>query len=579
MAVVVVALGVGGAFVGKRVYDQAMTARAHLTAAMPYVNQVKSALLASDVDAAGQAAQAYVKEASAAQAALDGRAWSALEQIPLPVFENLRAVHTVADVAEEVGTQILVPASSMTLASIAPSGGRVDVAGLSTIQSTVAEIGEAVDGIEGQLDAIDRVALIEQVGTGVKQVDDAVGQVRALVGPAQDILGILPGLLGADGPRNYLLMFQGNAEARASGGSPGSFVVLRADQGAITFEKDVAATEFPFAIPESVVPLDAETTALYSDIVGRWTANMTSTPDFPTTAALLQGWWATQFDDQIDGVVSVDPVALSYFLEATGPLTLATGDVLTSENAAALLMNEAYFIYPDGRDSNAFFAGAAVSVFNGLLAGGASPVKLIDAGSKAAVEGRLKVWVPDADAMAVIDGSPVAGTLPIDNDEETAIGVYFNDTTGSKMDYYVDAAVAVETDQCTALGAPSWTTSVTLQNGITRDKANTLPRYITGPYFTPGDIGTDYIVYAPVGATIESWTVNGEARDALAHTTHLGRDAIRVNIVLKPGESATLQVLMKGAEAAKGASYGPLTVKHTPMVRETSVDIAAKGCS
>ncbi|QNA91994.1 DUF4012 domain-containing protein [Microbacterium sp. Se63.02b] len=535
-------------------------------------------MLASDVAAAELAAQAYVKEASAANAAVDGRLWDVLQGIPLPVFENLRAVRTVTNVAETVGTEILVPASSITLASIAPTGGKVDVAGLSDIQAAVMRISDVIGDIDGRLDAIDRSALIDQVGDGFRQVDDAVGQVSALVSPAEDILGILPGLLGADGPKNYLLMFQGNAEARASGGSPGSFVLVRADQGAITFEKEVAATEFPFAIPQSIVPLDAETTALYSDIVGRWTANMTSTPDFPTVATLMQGWWASEFDDQIDGVVSVDPVALSYFLDATGPLTLATGDVLTSKNATALLMNEVYFKYPKGQDSNAFFASAAVSVFNGLLAGGASPVKLVDAGAKASVEGRLKLWVPDPAVTEVIGGSPVAGVLPVDNEDETAIGVYFNDTTGSKMDYYVDADIAVETDQCTAAGAPSWTTTVNLHNGITREDANELPRYITGPYFTPGDIGTDYIVYAPVGATIESWTVNGAARDALAHTTHLGRDAIRVNVVLQPGESAALQVVMKASDDAESGSFGPLVVKHTPMVRDTAVDVVAPGC-
>ncbi|WP_167634883.1 DUF4012 domain-containing protein [Microbacterium sp. B19(2022)] len=576
--VVIVAIGIGGAVVAKRVYDQAMTARTHLTAAMPYVDQVKSAMLAGDVDAAGVAASAFVDQASAARRALDGRLWTTIEQVPLPVFENLRAVHTVADVAERVGTEILLPASTMSLASLAPAGGRIDVAGLSAIQATVADIGRAVDGIDAQLDSIDRGALIDQVSAGVEQVDTAVGRVQELTGPAADILGILPGLLGADGPKNYLVMFQGNAEARASGGSPGSFVLLRAENGAISFERNVAATEFPFAISESVVPLDAETTTLYSDIVGRWTANMTSTPDFPTTASLMQGWWATEFDDQVDGVISVDPVALSYFLAATGPLTLETGDVLNSENAAALLMNEAYFKYPDGRDSNIFFASAAVSVFNGLLAGGASPVKLIDAGAKAAVEGRLKVWVPDPAVTEVIGGSPVAGVLPVDNEDETAIGVYFNDTTGSKMDYYVDADITTETDQCTAAGAPSWTTTVNLHNGITREDANELPRYITGPYFTPGDIGTDYIVYAPVGATIESWTVNGAARDALAHTTHLGRDAIRVNVILPPGESAALQVVMKASDGAESASFGPLVVKHTPMVRDTAVEIVAPGC-
>lgn len=577
IGVLLVALAVAGVWAGSRIYSQAMQARSHLLAAMPYVAEVKTAMLASDPEAAATAAAAFRAEAADAQAAASGTLWGFFEAVPLPPLENLRAVSTVADVAVSLADDVLIPASGVSVAALAPSGGKMDVAALRSLSGLLDQIEAGTDAADKRLSALDHGALMDEVRSGVQQVETALTEIQAVAGPARDVVAVLPDALGASGPRNYLVMFQGNAEVRASGGGPGSFILLSVDDGALSIVGEAAATEFDFAIPEPVVPIDAETEALYSDIIARWIANLTATPDFPTSAALAKGWWSTLHDDRIDGVISIDPIGLSYMLNATGPITLPTGDVLTSENAAPLLLNEAYFKYPDGADSNRFFSAVSLSVFGALTGGSIEPVPMMAALTRAADEGRLKIWSSDEDEAALLGESPLSGRLPSTNDTESAVGVFFNDTTGSKMDYYVDAAVAVQADRCAA-DAPRWTTTVTLQNHITADAAGELPRYITGPYFTPGNIGTDFVVYTPVDATIEGWTLNGKPVDAIAHTTHLGRDAVRVNVVLPPESTATLEVAMVGTAGSAAADLGPTTVRHTPMVRETPVSVDEPTC-
>ena len=76
--------------------------------------------------------------------------------------------------------------------------------------------------------------------------------------------------------------------------------------------------------------------------------------------------WLRETGVDVSGVISLDPVSLSYLLEATGPVALPTGDVLTSENAVDLLLNGVYLRYADPRDQDAFFAAAAGSVFGAL---------------------------------------------------------------------------------------------------------------------------------------------------------------------------------------------------------------------
>ncbi|MFC9983450.1 DUF4012 domain-containing protein [Microbacterium keratanolyticum] len=579
IAIVVVALLVAGGIGAKHIYDRAMDAREHLMAAMPHVAAVKTGLLAADTTASRAAADAFAVEAKEAVAATDDPVWHFAESIPLPVVENLRAVRIVAQIAESLASDVLQPASGVDLRALAPAGGAIDVAALATLSGLVDDVASGVETSTAMIDGIDRAPLIAQVEAGVSDLEAQLGELGALVAPAKQVLGVLPDALGASGPRNYLFMFQGNAEVRASGGSPGSFILLQVDQGRISIQREVASTEFPFDLPETIVPLDAETDALYSDIIARWVSNLSATPDFPTSAAIAQGWWSSMYDDQIDAVVSIDPIALGYFLKATGPLALPTGGELTSENAAPLLLNEAYFLYPTGVESNEFFSAAAMTVFGALTGGAAKPLPLAQAAIASAEEGRLKIWSADQAMAEALADTPLAGVLPVDNADESAVGVFFNDTTGSKMDYYVDAAVAVSTDQCSATAAPNWTTTVTLANNVTPELAEELPRYITGPYYTPGIIATDIIVYTPVGATITGVTVNGSVYPITAQTRHLGRDAVRINVELEPQTSATMQVAMVGAEGTTSADYGAPTVRHTPMVRPTPVSIDAPGCA
>lgn len=578
VAIVLATLVAVGIWAAQRIMAQAEVARTHLTAAMPYAEDLQAALLASDAQAAAAAAQAFSDEAAKAESATSGRLWEAASSIPVPNAENLRAVRLVTQIAQSLGADVLTPASGLDLNALKPVQGRIDVATVQALSTKVNGMEDSVASSIESLADIDRSALIGQVDGGVSDLESTLERLHGVLEPAQGILSVLPEALGADQPRNYLLMFLGNAEIRAGGGGPGSFILLRAENGGLTIAREAAATDFPIALPEPIIPLDPETEAVYSPVIGRYIANLTGTPDFPTTAALARGWWQSEFDDQIDGVIGIDPVALSYLLRATGPLALPTGEMLTPDNAVALLLNEAYFEYPTGVESNVFFAGAAATVFSALTSGSPNPVGLVDALSQAGEEGRLKIWTADPEEQALLGSSQLAGVLPTDNTDETAVGVFINDTTGAKMDYYADAAVSLSTDQCSAEAEPSWTTTLTFTNSISREDAADLPRYITGLIYEPGDIVSDFLVYSPVGATIESWTLDGKEYPATSRATHLGRDVLRVALVTGPVSASTLTVTMKGAPGADADAYGPASVRSTPMVRDTPVTIDAPGC-
>ncbi|MDQ0726303.1 DUF4012 domain-containing protein [Microbacterium sp. W4I20] len=566
--------------------SKALSVRDSLTPAVPIASGMPAKVIAGDAEGAATDAAALKELSARAVSQTEGLDWQIAEWIPA-VGQNLAAVRAAAESIDEVADFAVDSLPSLDLAAFRPVGGAIDLAAIRGLEKVVTGGAVTFAGVSARIEDMDRTFLLPQVTDALTTLDDAVSGVDDTLGSLSPILKILPAALGEGTPRTYLLMFQGNSELRASGGNPAALALVTATDGRIELTTQATSVQFANARPESIAPLDAETEGLYSDIIGRWIPNMTATPDFPTTVEIMRAWWADEGLPPFDDVISTDPVALSYMLKATGPIPLATGETLTSDNAVSLLLNEVYFNYGqivdgeivDASAQDLFFASAAAQIFSKLTAGVDNPLALFDAFRQATDESRMKIWSSNPDIEAMMAGTRLSGTLPATNDDQTIAGVYFNDTTGAKTDYYADANVVASTDQCTAAGPPTFRQTITFANNITPEQAAGLPYFITGPHYRPGDIATDVVVYTPVGATITSWNVEGALRSSLVtEGTHLGRSAVRISVVTTPETAATITVEMKGAEGTMGADYGAYDVWTTPMVRETPVKLETPGC-
>ncbi|UPL11298.1 DUF4012 domain-containing protein [Microbacterium sufflavum] len=565
--------------------SKALSVRDSLTPAVPIASGLPAKVVSGDAAGAADDAAALQELSARAVAQTEGFDWRIAEWIPV-VGQNLSAVRTAAESVDDVAEFAAASIAGLDLAAFRPVGGAVDLAAVHRLEGIVSEGATVFARVNDRIDGTDRTFLLPQVSQALGTLDDAVSGVDESLGTLAPILKALPAALGEGTPRTYLLMFQGNSELRAQGGNPAALALVTATEGRIELTTQATSVQFANAREESIAPLDAETEGLYTDIIGRWIPNMTATPDFPTTVEIMRAWWADEGLPPFDDVISTDPIALSYILNATGPIPLATGEILTSENAVSLLLNEVYFKYgeygPGVVDASAqdlFFASAAAQVFATITSGLNNPVGFLDALRRAGEEGRMTIWSSDPEIEGLTAGTKVAGVLPASNGAGTIAGVYFNDTTGAKTDYYADANIVSTTDQCTATGAPTFRQTITFANNITPAEASNLPAFITGPHFEPGYIATDVVVYAPPGVGIESWNVEGaESFTLMAEGTHLGRSVVRINVVTPPQTAAVITVDMKGAEGSSGADYGPYDVWTTPMVRETPVTIDAPGC-
>lgn len=582
-------LAVAGLLIGKPIYDRAMSARSSLEQAIPLATTAKDQILAGDSEGAkATAAQLATLTADAREQTDDGM-WKSLEWVPF-VGPNLHAVRTAAVVTDDLVTGALTPATNLSLKALTPVDGAINIAAITDMQTAVTQAADAVDKAATDLDGIDREALVPQVGGALTQLTDAVDEMQPLLGPAKDIIGVLPAALGADGPRNYLTIFQNNAESRGTGGNPAAIIMITADQGRISITQQASSSNFNNGRSEPVVELNPETEALYGDKVARWISDATMSPDFSESVEIIRAYWAEAFGTSVDAVVSFDPVALSYLLRATGPTVVPTTPVefngrtvqlfeqpvtLTSENAVAVLLNDVYWTtFKQGYLQDAFFAAAAKSIFDSLTSGDADPKALIDSLALAIDENRL-LYSPANEAEAELIGeSKLSGRLPSSNDERTLLGVYVNDFTQSKLDYYMQLDVAATSTQCTAPESPSFVATATLTNTVTPELAPQLPYPIApAQFFEKGHVATYLVFYGPVGSTFAGATIDGQAVGA-SGVQHLGRGAVKIAIENAPSETHTVTAEFAGTPG----QYGELDIQHTPMVRAVSEHLTTEGC-
>ncbi|MFD1715595.1 DUF4012 domain-containing protein [Amnibacterium flavum] len=497
--------------------------------------------------------------------------WRVAEIVPV-LGRNLTVVRelvgTVDDLADNALEPLATVAGQLDSSAFSPVNGRIDLAPIADAAVSVAAADDAVQTARTTVNGIDADGTLEPVASARDQLVGVLGDAASLTSGLRAATQLLPPMLGADGPRNYVLMIQNNAEARALGGNPAALVLLTVDDGAISITGQGSSPDF--RADRSLVPDPAIYDAYYPHFPS-FITDITTRPDFPTAASLAKSFWEKYKGGTVDGVLSLDPVALSYLLKATGPVALITGDQLTSDNAISLLLSDVYARYEDPRLQDAFFASAAAEVFSAITSGNVDASALLAGLQKAGAERRLLLWSDREDEQSIIATTPIAGILPTSNDETTAVGVYFMDRSISKMDYYLDTSVTSASDQCTA-DQPTFTVSVTLTSAIDQATADSLPSYVASETFGGGTFQTDVYTLGPVGSTFEAT----DSPDAvISGGTDLGRPVVGLNVLLAPGESRTVELTFRGEP---GAEYGPLATWTTPMVRPTLVSESTPGC-
>ena len=533
-----------------------LLAKGELEAAVPLAGQVQDQLVAGDSGAALATSIALEKHASSAASLTSDPVWRVAELIPF-AGPNLTVVRELAGVVDQISGDAVGPlvsaAGGITISNFKPVDGTVQLQPLLDAAPQISVAAKAFTEAAYRASTIDASSALPQLQDAASQLRAAVNKAATVTSSVDRAVRLLPIVLGADGPRNYLVLFQNPAELRAGGGIPSAMALIHTEGGHIDLAQQASSGDFPH-YPDPVLTLPDATRGIYGDIVGEYIQDVTLTPQFPQAAALAQEMWKRQFGLDVDGVISADPVMLSYLLDATGPVDVGNGEQLTSANAVQVLLSDTYARFPNPSDQDDFFAASAAAVFSRLTSGQLEPAKLITALARAGGEGRVLVWSARPEEQAVLDGTTLNGELPVSDEEVQRFGVYLNDATGAKMDYYLKTEVATGQAVCRQDGLVTMTAQITLTNTAPANAA-TLPEYVTGGGsfgVTPGNIRTLVHVYAPPSST--SLSVTSDRTGINIHpATDSGYPVTSYELQLAPGESKTVRVSALAAEGFSGA--------------------------
>ncbi|WP_292833473.1 DUF4012 domain-containing protein [Microbacterium sp.] len=563
---------VGAGLAGWRIIADGNQARASLEQAIPLASQIEAAVATGDVASAQQLAGEFSKLTADAHGATDTLVWRLAEPVPF-VGGNLVAVRVAAAVADEIATGLITPIASVDIGQLKSPSGGIDVDRLEELSTMADGIVNTLAGAQDALAAVPRDSLIPQVQQSLATFDGLLAQLQGPIAGVHSALAVLPAALGAETPQNYLILVQNNAESRGTGGNPAALVLITVDRGNVSITQQASALDFVYGRPEPIIPLDPATAELYGTKVARYVQDVTTTPDFAESAQIITAMWDELYDTPINGVVSIDPVAMSYLLNATGPVGLPSGQELTADNAVDVLLNTVYFEINDLQKQDDFFAVAAVAFIAKLTA--ADDVRaIVEQSSRALAEGRILYAPTDETQAQLLAGARVLGAYPASNETSTLFGAYVNDITEGKLDYYMRTAIAVETDVCQTDGAPTFTQTMSLSSTVDPAAARSLPWYVsTANYFPKGVISTDVVMYGPVGAQITAVAVDG-VPTAFTQITHLGRPAAKINVINQPSSTHAVAMTFTGGDGP----FGPIEIWTTPMVRETPVAVMAPGC-
>ena len=376
-------------------------------------------------------------------------------------------------------------------------------------------------------------------------------------------------LAGADKPKKYLIAFQNSAEARGTGGILGAYAIIEFDNGDIKILKTGSNAELKWNT-ELIIKMPDEFMRLYGKNPAIW-QNSNLSPHFPYGAKIWMANWEKQFGGKLDGAIAVDPTALSYILRSTGEIRLKSGEKITSENVVEETLKNAYERYE--KDNNAR-KQYLVEIMNAtavkLTTGEYSKVKMAKALRDGIKANRILIYSTNQSAQKQLEKVRLGGHLGLaaNNEYRTVI----QNIDASKLDYYLDRSVTIESKSCQKVKQTQVRIRVTntLETGVglsayvlTRADKGKPASLITGAH------RFKVFIYGPTDAKLISVSRENRTADLGGSSVERKRPVYVADVDLAPGASEELLANFSGG-------VGNITFIDQPLVRQTKLSIQDK---
>lgn len=450
---------------------------------------------------------------------------------------------------------------------------------LQTVSGDADRMVAKMDAAERELKAVHAAFWEPSVGSAR---DKALAQVTSLRDQgvtAQKVLNLAPGLVGAKGPRTYLIAVLNPGELQFGGGSALNVLTVNFRRGHMSIVKSGATFDLTNGNAEIRWPALPEDPWLFGHKKHELAAADRS-PDFRTSAVeLMRGYQAT-FHHHLDGIIALDPVALADLMTQVPAFTTPGYGQLNAQNLVQKLLVDAYVQFPDFNVRHQYNDALMHTLLSELLGGG----HMIGKGKsalQAAQAGHLQLYMNDPQVQAQVASAGLLRTLPAPTSGDV-IANYTNNTNASKVDVWqhqrIDQKVVVHSD-----GSVDVTRTVAVTNAA--------PRYSAPAPYPPVDPGNGYLtrISRPEVAMYLPTTARGVHVSAIslkpALVPHQER-GLRVIVALMPSGRAlqpgqTLTVVLRYSlppGTARGGVYtAAIATQATVEPVQTTIEVTGPG--
>lgn len=495
-----------------------------------------------------------------------GPVWYLVARVPV-LGEPFRSVHEAAWAADRLTTRVLPPLVQLATGLASEPGDRgkgpLDLTALQEAAPALDRAAQEAEEVRARVRQLPHSTWLPAADHANDQLTRRLDQIAPAIADAATAAHIAPTLLGGQETRRYLVIFQNSAEARGTGGLPGAFAVLAASQGRLSFEE--FANDTTMADAHATVDLGDEYNAAHghNEPTTTW-VNANLSPHLPYAARIWSDAWRNHSGRSVDGVIVLDPSAMSGLLAASGPAHLDDGTVVSAGNVVDLTERTSYARFTQTDKRKAFFIDVARATAAQLLTAaddGTRLPALLKALHAELRDGRIAVWSADPTEQRRLEQRNFAGTLP--DAPGPLAGLVINNAAGTKLDYYLDRKLEWIPGMCRQQGREV-TATVTLTNRAPRSG---LPAYVTQrvdepPYHThSGDNRLLVSYHASTSAALVGAELDGKTA-LLAPASERGRPVYTLDLELPAGTTRTLTLHL-----VEPVDTRPPAVLRQPLVR------------
>ncbi|MCL3838283.1 DUF4012 domain-containing protein [Aeromicrobium duanguangcaii] len=555
---------------------EARTVASSLLRAQDEATRLKDQLASGDAEGARDSLSRLQADSAEAHRVSRGGMWDAAAKVPW-LGRNVEAVQITSASIDDVASRGLPPVveagTALSADSFKPRNGTIDVKALAALAPAVASASDVLERNADRIGAIEAESLVGPLVRPVldlqRQIDDADRAADA----ASRVMRLAPASLGADGVQNYLLVFQTNAEIRSTGGMGGVFVLLSTENGTITLGEQSSSEDLNRGTDGTRLAdaaLSDDEKRAFGTLMGRDVRAANISPDYPRVAQIWADRAEAAYGVDVDGVISLDAVAMSYVLRGVGSVDVGEGAKLTADNAIDRLLNGVYLQYEDPADQDDYFEAATSRTFEAVMSGRGDWTQVVSSLSEAVGERRLQVWFRDGERQRIIASTDVAGRV-VQADDTPHVGLYITDSAQSKMQYYLRYDTRVKATTCSADRRQTISVTTSFRNQFSGDPKKT-PWYIVGrgDRTAKGNQLLTYRLLTPKGGQVTGFTIDGtEQYLASSKVTYKDRAVQYGTLKVPPGDeiSVTWQVQTAPGAVADARYF------ETPGIATSSNDV------